>query len=353
MPFFITNVLPGEEVTVRVLSSGKNHCFARPEEIKKPAAERIDPPCPYYPLCGGCQFLHTPYANQVRIKERILEEFLSRIMPEQTAGWVIPHQTVYYKNSVRCHVEGRRPGFRQRHTDIFVPVRHCLLLDRRINMFLSSFLFPDRPGECRIKVDNRNNLSSDLYHQRKSCLDFRLDGLSLEYDHRTFFQSNSYLIVPWLELIREEARAFSLKRVLDLYCGVGILTLYLARHLPVKKITGLEIDNTAVNYAKRNRVANRIFQAHFQAGDVLASLGNYENASLVILNPPRGGAGREVISRVADLRPGGIIISSCEISNFTRDAEDLKERGYACRKLIPLDMFPHTYHFEVIGIFTS
>ncbi len=348
---FVHNVLPEEEVAIKIIDSTKNYDFAIPEQILKISPERIDASCPYYLLCGGCQLMHTHYENQIKIKTEIVKEFATEIHPQEICEFVQSPDPYHYKSAVQFIMKNNSIGFYQRHSHNLIPVNYCYIVDEQINQFIKTLKMDQRFEQLVIKIDNHKNVSSNLFHQKKKHLKYVIEDLVLQYDYRTFFQSNQFLIPSWLELIKKEISQFNLKRVLDLYSGVGIITLYLAHQLPIKKITGIELDNTASNFAKMNRDVNKIMNANFQSGDAIRVLKNYDYTSALIMNPPRGGAGKEVIKEIARLRPEGIIISSCEISNFIRDAQDLIEQGYECVKLIPMDMFPQTYHFEVIGVF--
>ncbi|MDD5066510.1 MAG: methyltransferase [bacterium] len=349
---FISNVLAHEEVEIKLIRERKDYSFAVPERIRRSSPDRIDPPCPYYPVCGGCHFLHTSYSHQLEIKEQILSEFLLPLQPLTVQPFVPSPAVFHYKTSVRFIRQNGRLGFNQRHSHHFVPIDSCLLLDANIMPFLKRIKMNPEYSYCIAKTDNQNNHSCNLYHEKKGHLQYRINDLVLLHDFRTFFQSNSSMIGKWLEVIRDEASRFNLKRVLELYSGVGVISLYLSRCLDIKKITGIEIDNTAVNFAKMNREKNKLFQVHFQAGPVEKVLNNYEKISTAICNPPRGGIGPGILSRLIKTQPEAIIISSCEVSNFIRDALFLKEKGYQCINVIPLDMFPHTFHFEIIGSFT-
>ena len=350
---FVANVLENETVSIKIIDQKKQYDFAIPIKIIEPSPFRINPICPFYPECGGCQFMHTDYPNQLAIKTNILNTFLEKTKPDKVEEFIKSTESINYKTAVTFIINSSNTGFYQRHTKNFVKIDYCYQVDDIMNQFIKQAKIPVSFEKLKIKIDNNAKISSNLYSSNKkdNHLSYLIDDLHLEYDYRVFFQNNKYILPLWLKKIYDEAKDYSLKRVLDIFSGVGTISLYLAKNLPVKKITGIEIENTATNFAKSNREKNKIYNANFIAGNAEKILKNYENATLIILNPPRTGAGEKIIYQITKLNPEAIIYSSCEISQFTQDADYLIKNGYKCKKIIPLDMFPQTFHFEIIGVF--
>ncbi len=352
---FVPNVLENEIVEIEITSTKKSYDFARLITVKKPSPHRTTPECEFYPECGACHFLHSKYSKELEIKKKILLSFAEAFEPEDIEDFVYSKNIYHYKTATKFIVKEGKIGYYKRQSHELVPITSCLILDENINNYLKKIKeIPSDKKFLIIKTDNQGNISSNLisYKNKKNRLEYKIDNLLFKYDYRVFFQSNKFLLEKWLNTILNLAKQFSPKKILDVYCGAGVITLYLASKLKPKKITGIDINNTAINFAKVNREKNKIYNSGFQAGRANKVLKYFSNIPLVILNPPRIGAGFDVIKRIVDMKPDAIIYSSCEISNFTRDANYLKDLGYRCRKLIPIDMFPRSFHFEVIGLFT-
>jgi len=350
--FFLPYTLEGETVDYKIVEKKKSYTFAFPLAIFSPSPYRIKPLCPFFKKCGGCDFQHVVYTHQIEIKKSIIQDFINKykIRFKGPIEFLPSPEPFNYRINVKFKVRNNKVGFYQKYSNEFVPINKCLLLDENINSFIDSVTsFPDI-DTLIVKIDNNNNnISSNI---KKGRLTFIIDDLKFFYDYRVFFQSNKFLIKKWLDVIAEFIEPFSKKRVIDIYCGSGIISLYLTKKFKIKKITGIEKDNTAINFARLSREANKLFNIKFICKKAEKGLEAFESANIIILNPPRQGASREVLKKIIALHPQAIVYSSCEISTFIRDAVRFIDKGYHLEKITALDMFPQTYHFETVGLFT-
>ncbi len=356
--FFVPYTIPGEVVDVEIAESKKSYNMAFVKDIKEISPDRIKPRCDLFKKCGGCDFLHISYEKQIEIKKNIIIEFLEKhkITVEVPVEFIKSPEPFNYRNSARFAVFNLKPAFFKKNSKDFVEVNYCFILDNKINDFISELNLKSYVDELILKIDNTEHISHNLLSSsnKKNRLKFKINDLIIEYDYRVFFQVNNSIIPVWLNLIAEFLEPFPKKRILDLYSGVGIISLFLASQYrkDIKKITGIEVDNTAVNFARLNREKNRLLNTHFVAGRVERILHNYETADIVIVDPPRSGLGKKVAENLKRIKPRVIIYSSCDISTFIRDAEKLIDAGYSLQKIVGLDMFPQTYHFETLALFS-
>ena len=328
----------------------KNYAYAFPIKILTPSEHRISPKCPYFQTCGGCDFLHVDYSHQGVIKKNIINEFLqkAKIHPANPVSFILSPKPFEYRINTRFRIQNNQFGYFERHSKKVVSISKCPLLDENIIRFAGAKKDFQNTRSVIIKTDNNNNISSNI---NKNRLKYSVDDLNIYYDYRVFFQANKFLIKKWLELIGDIVSPFNKKRIIELYCGAGIISLYLAKRFNINKITGIDRDNTAVNFARISREKNKLFNVKFISGKVEEAITRFSSANVVIIDPPRSGVPEEVLLKVCNIRPRAVIYLSCQISTFIRDAEIITAAGYKLENLTGLDMFPQTFHFETVGVF--
>jgi 23S rRNA (uracil-5-)-methyltransferase RumA len=174
-------------------------------------------------------------------------------------------------------------------------------------------------------------------------------NLNLRISPGSFSQVNPEQNQRLIQIVLQFSEVNKEDRILDLYAGVGNLTLPLA--MGAKEVLGIEESRTAVEDAQFNAERNGIQNCHFIQGRVEHVLSNWETetSSLVVLDPPRTGC-KTILDQVVRLKPRKIIYVSCEPTTFARDLCLFSERGYLLQKLSLIDMFPQTYHMEVVGL---
>ncbi len=177
-------------------------------------------------------------------------------------------------------------------------------------------------------------------------------GLRFRIGLETFFQTNTAQAARLLEVVEGLADLRGGEIVYDLYCGVGTFSLLLARR--AGRVYGVEIAPAAVEAARENAALNSIANAEFESGDVRRLLPEVHRRTgsphLLVLDPPRGGAGSRVIRRVIATDAPRIIYVSCNPTTLAPDLKDLVAAGYVARTVQPLDLFPHTYHVECAAL---
>jgi 23S rRNA (uracil1939-C5)-methyltransferase len=191
----------------------------------------------------------------------------------------------------------------------------------------------------------------DTFLTTKRYLTERIGDVSVQISPRSFFQVNSSGARLIYEKVREWISPDRCCTVLDLYCGIGGIGLFLAGQ--AKKIIGIEVVEEAVADARKNARLNGFTNCRFEAGDAADLLEELaddgEQVDTVVLNPPRKGCDEQVLRRVAGLSPARIVYVSCSPQSLMRDLDILKKLGYACREIQPIDMFPQTVHVENVA----
>jgi len=397
---FVPFAAPGERVQAEVVNEKRDYAEAALKKIEMKSPRRVEPFCPLYGECGGCQYQHFAYEDQLRLKEEAARETLSRLTRRGKFEFlpIIPSpQDRGYR--IRAQFKagekgGRRfLGFHAWRTHRVVEVAHCPLLHplaNRILAGLNNYLggggdIPLKGADLQVSPEEGRGvvilqtegswdsakaekmgrgiegLKGIAWGEKKKIFwrDISLFYESPEIGGRrlrlrisgdSFVQVNSgqnenlvRKVVDWAGLTGNE-------KVLDLFCGSGNLTLPLA--LAAKRIWGVDYDRQAIDLARENARGNEFLNCTFLAGPAEEGIKRVKEETLtmdlVVLDPPRVGA-HGVLESLASLRPRKILYVSCEPPTLARDLARLGSLGYNVERIQPLDMFPQTYHIEVIA----
>lgn len=329
---FVPKTLPGEVAEVQIVERKKDYAVGKVVEIVARSADRREPVCPNYETVGCCHWQHIAYEKQVEFKETILRESLERLGKIRWDGPInkIVGPDRNYRLRATFHVKDGKLGFVEESTNKVVPIRECSALAPELNRFLQE--------ASPITTLKRVNVVATPFAT--------VHGLRYRLNPKTFFQSNRFLLDAFVsEVLRVSA---SPRFILDLYCGSGFFSLPLAR--VAERVIG--VDRIPPRDARENARRNRIPNVEFVRADVDQFLSRCAlRPEVVLLNPPRSGAGRRNIERIVKFKPERIVYVSCNPTTFAPEAAMLGVKGYELRRLTLLDQFPHTYHIETIAMF--
>jgi tRNA/tmRNA/rRNA uracil-C5-methylase (TrmA/RlmC/RlmD family) len=250
-------------------------------------------------------------------------------------------------------VRNRTIGFLEERSHTVVPVSSCAALTPGLNTFipeanarLASTTIAARIDEVRA-IDGPPVLATaGPLRMGEGPARVTVNGVIFDLHPEAFFQSNRYLLDALLRHVIQSTAGAS--RVLDLFCGSGFFTIPLSR--AADSVVGIEADPVAVAQARLNAALNQADRVRFRCARVTGGVRTQSlQPDLVILNPPRGGCGRRVAERIAELRAERVVYVSCNPSTFAREAAVLLKRGYVLTRLTMVDQFPNTYHIELIA----
>jgi 23S rRNA (uracil1939-C5)-methyltransferase len=356
---FIPYSAPGDTVEFSVVRKKKNSLFGRVTRIVTPSPLRREPECPVFGTCGGCHFQHLSYENELAAKrETILENLarLGRIKTELKS--LAPSPSRYgYRNHAVVKVDGEgRLGFTMMESDVIVPFppQGCLLLPEEMRNALSA-LPPEAvvPGsEVRVRMDKFGAVHFWGLADRVGPPEVLMEtnGLLFPLSPDSFFQVNRFLGGSLMDLVVSLPLAIR-RKLLDLYCGVGFFTLGLSRM--VGEAVGIEIDAGAVRSATAAARLNHITNVRFKRADAELEIGASRDSDLVLIDPPRLGVPKAVLRGILRLKPRELIFVSCDPPTFARDAAALIEAGFILQEVSVVDLFPATYHAEIVALFRS
>ncbi len=411
MKVFVPFSAPQERVRARIVTQKRDYAVAEIEEVIEPSPLRVAPPCPHYGVCGGCQLQHINYQGQLVVKKLYVNEALQRIgqvfvpvrnVTAEAEAW-------HYRNKTQYPVgptgNGMAMGFFKRGTHDLFDIPVCLLhpvefdrLREAIRAILvasgetgysearhdgnirhvvlrqgtrdggllaiivtrtpqfdakAAELIAEQPGVTGVVqsvVPARTNrimgpqtsVLAGSGHLHQSVL-----NKTFQVSAPSFFQVNIQQAEELCRKILKHVAPRGDELVLDLYSGVGMISLLIAPF--VQQVTAIEADVTAVEDARTNAQTQAVRNVEFICGDANREISRVASADVVILDPPRKGCPADTLRRIAALRPRRIVYVSCNPATLARDLATLEQSGYTTHEIEPVDMFPQTFHVEVIA----
>ncbi len=390
---FVPRTAPGDQVEVEHVEQHRQWTRARVAVIVEPGAERRDPPCPHYDVCGGCQLQHLNYEAQCQAKAGIVEDCLRRLggFDVDPPKLVRSPKVFEYRNRVTFvlrRADGRVVAGYHGHQqpDEIVDIDRCPLAEPAINKVWAELREAWGPGAARLPGGEELRLT--LRASESGSVGLVIEGGEGPGDLEALLQEIEALLAVWsldsrgvvmqhvgvaamsdrwgLHQLRLEADTFTQvnreaaaklesyvleqcgdvagRRVIDAYCGLGVRALELAQR--GGKVTGIDEDRRAITAARDAAGASDLF-VRFKASSVERALLAQLPADVVILNPPRRGLSREVVKMLLRRPSTRIAYVSCDPATLARDLKALRAR-YDLSAYRAFDLFPQTAHVETV-----
>jgi 23S rRNA (uracil1939-C5)-methyltransferase len=357
-------VLPGELAKV----DAGDDVHAGLIEVTERSPDRVEPPCQYFARCGGCHYQHAPYEFQVARKVEILREQLRRVGKFEYAGEIeaITGPPLGYRNRAQFHIEGTRIGYRAARSHELIDIAECPISSPKLNETLKLIRerirdpkFPKFVHAIEIFTNERevqlNAIDADRPVARP-FYEWMGSTVALQYGEfrvspRSFFQVNRFLIDA---IVKEALQGASGESALDLYAGVGLFGLPLARSF--KDVVAVEAGSAAVRdlevNAEQAGVKVQVEQARVE--DFVAQLVTKSDKTpdFVLADPPRAGLGKSVVANLNRLAAPKLTIVSCDPATLARDLAGFvsgEAAKYQIDRMALVDLFPQTYHLETIA----
>jgi 23S rRNA (uracil1939-C5)-methyltransferase len=355
---FVAGALPGERVRVAVETERRSYLTARLVEVLEPSAERVAPPCPELANgCGACQWQHVEAGAQRSLKVGIVLDALRRIgglsvVPERPT---VELPLWSFRTTVRVGVTNGRAGFRAARSHASVAVEDCLVAHPLLVPLITDARYP-RADEVLLRCGSRTgerlavatpsrkgivvpvDVRSDFIHEDGAGRRWRISAAS-------FFQSRPDGVDELARLVGDAADELGgATTALDLYCGVGLFAGVLADR--GWSVTAVESASSAVADARANL---RTLGVSVVAADV--TKWSPVSADFVVADPSRKGLGRGGVAAVDGSGARRLLLVSCDAASLARDYALLRDAGFALTSLTPVDLFPHTFHVEVVTVF--
>jgi 23S rRNA (uracil1939-C5)-methyltransferase len=378
---FVPFTLPGEKVRIAIREEKKGFVVAEALEILQPSSQRITPRCRHFSACGGCHYQHMAYALQLVYKKDILTEQLERIggIEKPIVDQVLPSADVWnYRNSLQFHLSPQgKLGFEHSRSNQVLDITECHLPLPALNLTWPQLDFEYLPEIERVELRQGDEEEFLLVlHSRNAKppefetelplsavhmsprgqivlagddhLFFTILGKSLRVNATSFFQVNRSIAEKMVSLLLEKVSFSKEMTILDVYCGVGLFSLFVAPL--VNRCVGVEASPLACqDFAFNLDAFDNVSLYEGTAEEVLPLM--ELKPDLVILDPPRSGVERRALDALLKWSPGQIVYFSCNPATLARDARHLHTDGYQLKETILLDMFPQTFHIESMNMF--
>ncbi|MDR0313006.1 MAG: class I SAM-dependent RNA methyltransferase [Treponema sp.] len=349
---------PGELVKLRITEEQKGWAKAEVLELLEPSPQRIEPLCPLYRVCGGCNFQHLDYKAQLEAKESILKEAFGR-----TGSLAVPKIRIVasinpweYRNRVQFHClpENRKiPGFREKNGKKIIPLSDCPVADPGIRAALQeekARLVPP-PEKDRFTVYSKGDLFlSEGGNSRGSVYIGKNEAQELCLDAGVFFQSNFQM----LELLLEDLKILAAKcdsdlPLGDIYCGVGTFSSFLGDRFRQAEL--VEENMAALDLARKNvRIKDSRFYG-LKAEAWTKSRKPLKPWGLLLVDPPRTGLSGPLLRFLATVKVETLAYVSCDPVTLARDSKVLAGSGLVLKELTLYDFYPQTAHIESLAVF--
>lgn len=372
---FISNALVDEIVDIELIQKKKKFNIGRVKKYITLSPDRVEPICPYFKLCGGCDLMHISYQNGLKFKQdkiiNIIEKYTS--IDSKKIKDILYSNEYYYRNKVTFQVKGKIGFYDKKSYDI-VPIEHCYISSKKINELLTILNSCNLNGieQIMIRTNEQENMvviyskqiSKEIIDKLKNkCSLIQYDGkyklisgndyiIDSIGDYKfiispaSFYQVNKNTIKMLYDKVLEYLEPNKNDVVLDLYSGTGTIGIYVSNF--VKKIISVEINKFAVDDAIKNKELNNVSNIEFICNDVSNVIDQFkQQIDSIIVDPPRSGLDDKTIMWLKEIKPNKIVYVSCDPITLARDLEKLSSI-YDINEITPVDMFPNTSHVECV-----
>ena len=349
---FVSLAAPGDRLRVRVEREQGNVLFASIEEILAPSPVRVEPPCPYFGRCGGCDFQQLTYEAQLAAKAEMIRDCLHRIARlEQVPEFAVTGSpdTWRYRMRATWQIDRELIGYYERGSRRVCDVADCAVLRPELQSRLEEVRATEIPDGLQhldvVAGENGVSFAPSFAEFATLPLSLTVRGEVYQYNAETFFQINPSLLGALIDFALADVAG---ERALDLYSGVGLFTLPLARVF--ESVVAVEANSAATQFARRNLQHAGLTNAQVVTATVTEWIRSapLDQADFVLLDPPRAGAESAVINGLLRLKAPRICYVSCDPATLARDLKKLVAGGYLVQSLNAFDFFPQTHHVETV-----
>jgi len=394
---FVKGMIVGEEADVKIIAEKKNYAFGIIDKLIVKSPYRIESSCPISYKCGGCDYRYIAYDYQLKLKRDVL---INTLKDYKVLDIIPDDNPYYYRNKVQIPVKDHQMGFYRKFSNDVVSFDDCeleskianeiitdlkkILIVEKVDKYFRHILIKHARGTDEvmlgfivrtfdIKLDNVIEYLTNKYTNIKSIIlnlndeetnvilgkqekllygDSYItdiyDGIKVKLSLKSFYQVNYNQMLKLYAKIKEYSCVTKNDEVLDLYCGIGTISLYMARFS--KKVTGVEIVEDAVRNAIDNARINNLSNTEFILADASKNMDKYiKGKDIVIVDPPRKGLTKELINSLIINNINKIVYVSCNPATLARDL-DLFKDYYVVNEIQPVDMFPFTVHTECVTL---
>jgi len=351
--------LPGETIRARIYRNDKNFSEADLVEVLVPSPHRVTPQCPLFTTCGGCQYQHLAYSEQIVWKRQQVQELLHHMakvdLPVEPV--TASPREYHYRSKITPHFDVPKDGavgaigfLRHGRRQELVDVPACSIATEAINDALAAARRSVhettwKRGATVLLREANGKVFTDTRAEAEESV----GPLTFRFLAGDFFQNNPFILERFVRYAVDEAHASGADHLVDAYCGSGLFSLFAAQVFT--SVTGVEISATAVERASANATLNGLSNCTFIAGSaeaVFAGISSPPDKTAVIIDPPRRGSDEIFLQQLFAFRPRRVVYVSCNPATQMRDLRSFMESGYQPVRVQPFDLFPQTKHLECV-----
>ncbi len=365
---FVRHAIPGEIVEVKVTGLDKSFARADVVAVIEPSADRTTAPCRFSGTCGGCDFQHIEIARQRHLKSEVIAEQFARIAKMEIDVEVEEVSSpLQWRTRYAASTNDRgEAGFKASRSNTVIPISSCPILVPEIDF--PTLPFEDISAGQRLEVALGSDGLRSIARMKERVgrtseravpeiiegsphLNYQVGERNYRVSQSSFWQSNISAPQTLVNAVMEFVDVKAGDHLLDLYGGVGLFAgAALSLVGAGGRIDIVEGSSSATRDAAIN--FDGVSNVHIHTGDVVRALKKFKRADVVILDPPRTGAGKDVIKILATLAVRSIVYVACDPAALARDTTYLKDVGYHLERLRAFDLFPMTHHIESVALFT-
>ena len=361
---FVRHAIPGEKCTIQITSTGSSFNRADVISVEALSEFRVQAPCSFAHRngCGGCDFQHISVDHQRTLKSDVIAEQFSRIakMDLRVDVEEVGESTHWRTRAIATTDRNGKLGFYKSRSHSIAPVTDCIICVEGMNF--SEIASRDLKGDVRVEISASNTGERSIalaptrgeekarLTEGPAVLHENVLGKSLEVSQESFWQSHKKAPEILTQAILDFAQLKTGEHVLDLYGGVGLFTAAIVEAVgPTGHVDLIEGSKVATADAARNFAS--LSNITIATGDVAKLLPRITAADVVVLDPPRDGAGKETVAHIARLAPRAIVYVACDPAALARDTAYLADHSYSLVKVRAFDLFPMTHHIECVALY--
>ena len=361
---FVRHGIPGENCTIQITSTGSSFNRADVVSVETPSEFRVQAPCSFANRngCGGCDFQHISVDHQRTLKSDVIAEQFSRIAKIDLRIDVeeVGESTQWRTRAIATTDRNGKLGFFKSRSHSIAPVTDCIICVEGMNF--SEIASRDLKGDVRVEISASNSGERAIalaptrgeekarLTEGPAVLHENVLGKSLEVSQESFWQSHKNAPEVLTQVVLDFAQLNPGEHVLDLYGGVGLFSAAIVDAVgPTGHVDLIEGSKIATADAARNFAAYS--NVTIATGDVAKLLPRITAADVVVLDPPRDGAGKDAVAHIARLAPRAIVYVACDPAALARDTAYLADHSYSLVKVRAFDLFPMTHHIECVALY--
>jgi tRNA/tmRNA/rRNA uracil-C5-methylase (TrmA/RlmC/RlmD family) len=361
---FVRHAIPGENCTIQITSVGNSFNRADVVSVQTPSEFRVAAPCSFAHRngCGGCDFQHIAVDQQRILKSDVISEQFSRIAKIDLRVEVehVGESTHWRTRAIATTDRNGKLGFYKSRSHSIAPVTDCIICVEGMNF--SEIASRDLKGDVRVEISASNTGERAIalapargeekarLTEGPSVLHENVLGSVLEVSQESFWQSHKRAPEVLTQVVLEFAQLEIGEHVLDLYGGVGLFSAAIIDAVgPTGHVDLIDGSRVATADAARNFAATA--NITIATGDVAKLLPRITAADVVVLDPPRDGAGKGAVAEIARLAPRAIVYVACDPAALARDTAYLADHSYSLVKVRAFDLFPMTHHIECVALY--